>query len=239
MRNVIVTGSTRGIGFAIACAFAEEGAHVVINGKTEKNLIKASEYFSNMNYSFTPVLADVSSYEESKKLFNTCSHIDVLINNAGISHWGLFNDMQPDQWDLLINTNIKSVFNCTHHAISMMLQKQRGHIINISSIWGNSGASCEAVYSATKGAVNSFTKAIAKELGGSGGIYANAISCGVIETDMNQWLNEEESDDLKNRISLFRFGKTSEVAKVALFLGSENASYINGQIINVDGCFVN
>ena len=172
-------------------------------------------------------------------MFNTITtiygNIDILINNAGVSYLGLFTDMKPQHWDKLIDINLKSVLNCTHLAVPKMVNQKSGIIINISSIWGERGASCEAVYSATKGAVNSFTKAMAKELGLSG-IRVNAIACGVIDTKMNQCFTDDEKEVLTEEIALNRFGKTEEIAKLAVFLASDDSSFISGQIITSDGC---
>ena len=157
-----------------------------------------------------------------------------MVNNAGISHMGLFTDTTPELWDKMINVNIRSVLNCTHLAVPKMVSKKEGVILNISSIWGNRGASCEALYSATKGAVNAFTKAMAKELGPSG-IRVNAIAPGVIDTKMNAWLSPEEKEILTDDISLMRFGTVEEVANFAVFLAGDEASFLNGQIITLDG----
>ena len=170
-------------------------------------------------------------------IYSIYGNIDILINNAGISHLGLFTDMTPDDWNRLIDVNFKSVLNCTHLALPKMISRKSGNIINISSIWGERGASCEAVYSATKGAINAFTKAMAKELGPSE-IRVNAISCGVIETKMNSCFTEEERAVLTDEISLMRFGKPEEIAKIALFLARDDSSFITGQIITADGCMI-
>lgn len=142
--------------------------------------------------------------------------------------------MEPSQWQNVINNNLNTVLNCTHSVLQYMVSNHSGTIINISSMWGQLGASCEAVYSATKGAINSFTKALGKELAISG-IKVNAISCGAIDTEMNNFLSEEEREDLENEIPAGRFGTTEEVAKLALYLASDDSNYINGQILSIDG----
>ena len=177
---------------------------------------------------------DVSDYDECKKAFEKIGDIDILINNAGVSYLGLFTDMAPDEWKRVIDVNLISVMNCTHLALPSMIRKKSGVIINISSMWGERGASCEAVYSAAKGGINAFTKAIAKEAGPSG-IRVNAVACGVIETKMNEWISREERQVLMDEISLERFGLPEEIAETVLFLASDSASYINGQIITADG----
>lgn len=234
MKTAVITGSSRGIGKAIAEEFAKNGYHVILNAsKSVDELNEAYEEFLSKGYSCEAVLADVSEYEECKKLFIKAP--DVLVNNAGISHIGLFTDMTPESWKHLIDVNLMSAFNCSHIALKTMIKNHCGNIINISSIWGERGASCEVVYSASKGGINSFTKALAKEVGLSG-IRVNAISCGVIDTKMNACFDEEEKAALCDEISLARFGKAEEIAKLAYFLAEDDKSgYINGQIITADG----
>lgn len=234
MKTAVITGSSRGIGKAIAEEFAKNGYHVILNAsKSADELNEAYEEFLSKGYSCEAVLADVSEYEECKKLFIKAP--DVLVNNAGISHIGLFTDMTPESWKHLIDVNLMSAFNCSHIALKTMIRNHCGNIINISSIWGERGASCEVVYSASKGGINSFTKALAKEVGLSG-IRVNAISCGVIDTKMNACFDEEEKAALCDEISLARFGKAEEIAKLAYFLAEDDKSgYINGQIITADG----
>lgn len=234
MKTAVITGSSRGVGKAIAEEFAKNGYHVILNAsKSVDELNEAYEEFLSKGYSCEAVLADVSDYEECKKLFIKAP--DVLVNNAGISHIGLFTDMTPESWKHLIDVNLMSAFNCSHIALKTMIKNHCGNIINISSIWGERGASCEVVYSASKGGINSFTKALAKEVGLSG-IRVNAISCGVIDTKMNACFDEEEKAALCDEISLARFGKAEEIAKLAYFLAEDDKSgYINGQIITADG----
>lgn len=234
MKTAVITGSSRGIGKAIAEEFAKNEYHVILNAsKSADELNDAYEEFLSKGYSCEAVLADVSDYEECKKLFIKAP--DVLVNNAGISHIGLFTDMTPESWKHLIDVNLMSAFNCSHIALKTMIKNHCGNIINISSIWGERGASCEVVYSASKGGINSFTKALAKEVGLSG-IRVNAISCGVIDTKMNACFDEEEKAALCDEISLARFGKAEEIAKLAYFLAEDDKSgYINGQIITADG----
>ena len=234
MKTAVITGSSRGIGKAIAEEFAKNGYHVILNAsKSADELNEAYEEFLSKGYSCEAVLADVSDYEECKKLFIKTP--DVLVNNAGISHIGLFTDMTPESFKHLIDVNLMSAFNCSHIALKTMIKNHCGNIINISSIWGERGASCEVVYSASKGGINSFTKALAKEVGLSG-IRVNAISCGVIDTKMNACFEDEEKAALCDEISLARFGKAEEIAKLAYFLAEDDKSgYINGEIITADG----
>lgn len=240
MKNKVafITGSAKGIGKGIAYEFAKNGYKVVINCKN--SLEKMNETAEELKQ-YTEVMAvqaDLSDYETAKKVIDDIvlkfGHIDVLVNNAGISYIGLFNTMKPDEWHNIMNNNLNTVFNCTHCALQYMVSEHRGTIINISSMWGQLGGSCEAVYSASKGGINSFTKALGKELALSG-IKVNAISCGAIDTEMNSFLSEQERLDLENEIPAGRFGTVEEVGKLALFLASENSNYINGQIISIDG----
>lgn len=238
-KTVFVTGSSRGIGKAIAALFAVEGYNVAIMCKTSrKELEETEKELKVYNPNIMSFMGDLGDYNTAK---STVEHIerkfgciDVLVNNAGISYVGLFNTMRPDQWKRVIDTNLNSVLNCTHCVIQNMIKVHRGNIINISSMWGELGASCEAVYSATKGAVNSFTKAMAKELAPSN-IRVNAISCGVIDTSMNSFLTPAEKMALKEEIPLGRFGRADEVAKLALYLAESDSAYITGQIISIDG----
>ena len=238
-KNVLVTGSSRGIGKAIAFAFGQAGYRVILNApKSMEELEAAYQEFKQAGISCHPILADVSRYEECIRLFQEAEavfgEIDVLVNNAGISHIGLFSDMIPMQWQHIIEVNLYSVFHCTHIALPSMVRKHQGTILNISSMWGEVGASCEAVYAASKGGINSFTKSMAKELGPSQ-IRVNAISCGVIDTAMNASLSPEEKQALQDNISLMRFGKATDVANLAVFLADPKANYITGQIITIDG----
>ena len=221
MKTAVITGSSRGIGKSIAEEFAQNGYHIVINAaKSKEELEETYNEFIQKGYSCSAVIADVSDYSECSKLFSY--GVDVLINNAGVSYVGLFNEMSPQDWRRILDINLNSVFNCTHYAVKEMPKYHKG-------------ASCEAVYSASKGGINAFTKAMAKEVGLSG-IRVNAISCGCIDTKMNSCFNDEEKADLCEEISLARFGNPEEVAKLALFLSDEGSSgYINGQIITIDG----
>ena len=156
-----------------------------------------------------------------------------MVNNAGVSHIGLLSDLSLDEWNLLIQTNLTSVFCCCKHAVPNMVRNQYGRIINISSVWGIAGASCEVAYSASKGGVNAFTKALAKELAPSN-ISVNAIACGVVDTRMNQHFSTEEQQKLAEEIPAGRFGTPKETAQLAAFLASAPA-YLTGQIISLDG----
>lgn len=236
---VLVTGSSRGIGKEIARKFGENGCRVVINGgKNKEDLLNTKNEFIDENINVFDIFADVSNYEECKKMVEDISNkwgdIDILIHNAGVSHIGLFTDMSEAEYRRMMDINIFSAFHLTHLVTPQMVRNKSGSIIFISSIWGNDGASCEAVYSASKGAMNSFSKAMSKELGASN-IRVNTISCGAINTEMNNDLTDDEKYEFAEDISLMRFGEPQEVAELALFLGSDKSSYITGQIITIDG----
>lgn len=238
-KTVFITGSSRGIGKAIAEKFAKEQYNVVLNCKS--SIDEMNKIINNLKI-ITPniigIQADVGNYQDAEKAFNKIysvfDSIDVLVNNAGISYIGTFNTMSPNQWDEIINTNLKSAINCSHLALQYMIKNHNGNIINISSMWGVCGASCEVIYSATKGGLNTFTKALAKEVAPSG-IRVNALSCGVIDTGMNSFLDNEEKQNLTDEIPLCRFGSPKEVADTVYYLAGENSSYITGQILGVDG----
>ena len=237
----IITGSSRGIGRAIAIEFAKEGASIVINySKDEKGAEKTLEIVKQIGVSAIIVKSDVSSYQEGKELINkTIFHfgkLDILVNNAAISTVGIFLDSDKESIDAMINTNLTGPVYLTKHALKYLLEST-GKVINISSMWGEVGASCEVLYSASKGGINLFTKALAKEVAPSG-IRVNAIAPGVIDTTMNSFLSEDERIELEEEIPLGRFGRAEEIAKTAVFLASDDSSYITGQVIRVDGSII-
>ncbi|SHH60606.1 elongation factor P 5-aminopentanone reductase [Clostridium grantii] len=238
----LITGGSRGIGAEIAKEFSKEGAFVVINYiSNDRAAEETIEEIKAVGGYVIGIKADASDFNEAKNLVDSTidkfGKLDILVNNAGISKVGLFIDMKEKHWDEMLNINLKSVFNLSNHVTKHMLANNGGAIINISSMWGGVGASCEVIYSASKGGIDAFTKALGKELAPNN-IRVNAIAPGVIETDMNKWMNENEIDDLSNEIPMMRFGKPKEVAKLAVFLASEDSSYITAQVINVDGGMV-
>lgn len=235
---VLVTGASRGIGKAIAVKFAKKGYHVIINcAHREQELLQAKKEIESYQVSCTAFLGDVGDLAACEQLFaqirKQYGTLDVLVNNAGISYIGLLQDMTSADWERIIHTNLTSVFNCCKLAIPMMLQAGQGKIVNISSVWGNVGASCEVAYSATKGGINAFTKALAKELAPSN-IQVNAVACGAIDTEMNRWLEEDELISLVDEIPTGRLGRAEEVADLVYHLGYKNA-YLTGQVIGLDG----
>ncbi|NLK27741.1 MAG: SDR family oxidoreductase [Clostridiales bacterium] len=237
-KTVLVTGSSRGIGKAIALRFAKEGYNIVINcSKNIDQLQQTKSEIEAYQASCLAYLGDVGMYELVKDMFGQIrerfGRVDVLINNAGIASIGLFTDLKPEDWNRIITTNLTSVYNCCSMAVPDMIHKQKGKIINISSVWGNVGASCEVAYSASKGGINAFTKALAKELAPSN-IQVNAIACGVIDTEMNGLLEGEDLQQLIEEIPANRLGKAEEVADLAYQLSQKN-EYLTGQIITLDG----
>lgn len=241
-RVAVVTGASKGIGAGIALELAKRGANVVINYKSDRE--GAAEVLGSIRDAggiAGIAYADISKYEDAAGLISyaveTFGRIDILVNNAGISKTGLFIDMTEEDFDDVMDVNLKGVYNCCHNALKFMLPQKSGSIVNISSIWGEAGASCEVLYSAAKGGVNSFTKALSKELAPSG-IRVNAVSPGVIETRMNSFLSEDEREVLECEIPMGYFGKCSQVAKVVAFLCLDDSSYVTGQVIKVDGGFI-
>lgn len=235
----VITGASRGIGRSIAVNLARCGALVAINYiENEKEAYKTLDMVRNEGSNGIVIQGDVSLYDSSKKIIkntlNRMGKIDILINNAGISKVGLFIDMKENDWDKIIDINFKGVLNCTHCVLEHMISRKSGSIVNISSMWGKVGASCESIYSASKGAVNLFTKSMAKEMGPSN-IRINAVAPGVIDTEMNSWLQEEERKELMEDIPIGRIGKSDDIGKIVCFLAGDSSQYITGQIITVDG----
>lgn len=237
-KTVLVTGASRGIGKAIAIKFAKKGYDVVINCvRNEERLLQTKKEIETYQAACLAYLGDMGDMSQCEQLFQKARKqfgtIDVLINNAGISYIGLLQDMTSEDWNRVIHTNLTSVFNCSKLAIPGMVSQKYGKIINISSVWGNTGASCEVAYSATKGGINAFTKALAKELAPNN-IQVNAVACGAIDTEMNQFLDEDELIALVDEIPTGRLGNAEEVADLVYHLGYKG-TYLTGQIIGLDG----
>ena len=240
-QTVLVTGSSRGIGKAIAIKFAKKGYNVIINcAHNEEALQKTKNEIEGYQVSCHAYLGDIGDYETAKELFRQIKklygNVDVLVNNAGISFIGLFTDMSPEDWNRVITTNLTSVYNCCSLAIPDMVKNKYGKIINISSVWGKVGASCEAAYSASKGGMNALTKALAKELAPSN-IQVNAVACGAIDTEMNHFLGDEELMNLIEEIPANRLGRAEEVADLVYHLAYKN-EYLTGQVIGLDGGWI-
>ena len=235
MKTLLITGASRGIGEQIARAFSASGYNVIINyNKSEE---KAHQLAKELNaFAFQ---ADVSDFSQAKALvdftISKFGKIDVLINNAGIALPQMtLQDVSEEQFDRIVDVNLKSVFNCCKCAIDNMISNKCGSIINLSSVWGQIGGSCEVVYSMTKAGIIGFTKALAKELAPSN-VRVNAIAPGFIKTDMNAHLSEADVSAFEEEIPLGRIGRPDEIAKAALFLASDEASYITGHVLNVNG----
>lgn len=233
----LITGASRGIGRAIAHAFAKAGYDLYLTClQSEASLTRdCREYARTFGVNAQGFCVDMGNFDAVSALFSQIPDLDVLVNNAGISHIGLLSDMTPEQWHRLMATNLDACFYTCKLAVPIMVRKKQGRIINISSVWGNVGASMEVAYSASKGAVNSLTRALAKELAPSG-IPVNAIACGVIDTDMNRCFSEEERQALIDEIPADRLGQPQEVAALALQL-ADAPSYLTGQILTIDGGF--
>lgn len=238
-KTILITGASRGIGKAIAYRFAQAGYSLIINcSKSAESLMTLkNELQQTFHVQILSSVGNIGDYSYAEELFKEIETkfggVDILVNNAGVSHIGLLSDMTLEEWNHILDVNLSSVFYTSKLAIPYMVSNKSGKIINISSVWGNIGASCEVAYSATKGGMNSFTKALAKELAPSN-IQVNAIACGCIDTEMNQCFSEEERQDLINEIPAGRFGKTEEVAELVYTLASEH-NYLTGQIITLDG----
>lgn len=234
-QTALITGASRGIGKAIACAFAKQGYDLVLTCVSNIEMLQtlASELEAQYKITCRAFQADMGNYEAVAALFEQIPALDVLVNNAGISYVGLLSDMTPEEWHRVMHTNLDACFYTGKYAIPLMLKNHSGHIINISSVWGNVGASMEVAYSASKGGVNSFTKALAKELAPSN-IQVNAIACGIIDTDMNKCFSEEDLQCVIAEIPADRMGTPGEVAALALQL-AQAPSYLTGQIITIDG----
>ena len=243
MRKIaLITGGSRGIGAACVRAFAEDGYAVAF--LYNRSEAKAQSLVQTLRADGRDVSAyrcDLADPDQVKTviadILRTYRRIDTLVNCAGIAHIGLFTDMTEDEWDHLFAVNVRSAFSVTRAVLPGMISAQKGSIVNVSSMWGEVGASCEVAYSATKAALIGMTKALAKEVGPSG-VRVNCVTPGVIDTDMNASLTEDDRAALRDETPLGRIGEAAEVAKTILFLCSEGASFITGQIVGVSGGLV-
>lgn len=238
-KTALITGASRGIGKACAATFAKAGYSLCLCCENSKKKLTAlaaqlqEEYHTEV-LTFTGDVGDFSFVQKMvTQALDAFGHFDVLINNAGISYIGLLTDMDITDWNRIVSVNLTSVFSTCRLVVPSMVSAKSGRIINISSVWGNAGASCEAAYSACKGGINAFTKALGKELAPSN-ICVNAIACGMIDTDMNRCFTEEERAALVEEIPAGRMGFASEVAELALSLAT-GVSYLTGQVIPLDG----
>lgn len=240
-KNVLITGASRGIGKACAHVFARDNYRLFLNCRSSiEELEKICQEISASGIPCFPVPGDIGSPDEVRSIFQKieqhCGGIDILINNAGIAHIGLLSDMSDEEWDRIIQTNLSAVFYTSRAAIPHMVSQKSGKIINISSMWGRCGASCEAAYSASKAGVHGLTMALAKELAPSN-VQVNALACGVIDTEMNSQLSEKERKALMDEIPACRFATPEETAMMVYDLANA-PEYLTGQIIGFDGGFI-
>ncbi len=231
--KILVTGASRGIGYATARAFAERGDTVFATYKSTADTLPALAK-ENLAGEVIPVYCDVSDEKSVKTLFSEVGDVDILVNNAGIAQFSILSDITGDDWDRMLDTNLKSAFICSREASRGMIRRGFGRIINISSVWGIVGASCETHYSASKAGLIGFTRALAKELGPSG-ITVNCVSPGVIDTDMNARLSEEDLNALCEETPLGKIGKPEDVAQAVLFFA--DAAFVTGENLAVTGGF--
>jgi len=231
MRTVVITGGSRGIGAAAVREFSARGDRVFFLYEKSHDAAKAVEAETGA----TAICCDVADGEAVKAAFSRIPDVDVLICNAGIMHFGLMSMMEENAWDRLFAVNVKGIYHCVNAAMPFFLKKQRGCIITVSSMWGQVGASCEAAYSATKGAVIALTKALAKELGPSG-IRVNCVAPGVIQTDMCAQVEPEILEEMASETPVGRNGRPEDVAKAFAYLA--DANFVTGDVLSVSGGYV-
>lgn len=234
-KTAMVTGASRGIGKAVARELAGKGYDLFLTCHKNEEMISDVKHELEQEFGISCRTYCFSIYNEERlaEMFEDISYLDVLVNNAGISYVGLLADMTLESWQEVINTNLSACFLTCKYAIPEMIRRKKGKIINISSVWGNVGAAMEVAYSASKGGVNAFTRALARELAPSN-IQVNAIACGVIDTDMNRCFSKEDMAELVNEIPADRIGRPEEVAALAGMLCGGN-EYLTGQVITLDG----
>lgn len=240
--SVLVTGGSRGIGAAIAERFAAVGMKVVIHYmQSHEEANEVARRCMKDASSIMTVTADLRSKEQILRMREKMDHHgfkpDILVNNAGVSHYGLLTDVSEEEWDDVMAVNVKGTFLCTQAFLPHMISQRYGRIINVSSVWGLSGASCEVLYSATKGAVNAFTKALAKEVALSG-VTVNGVAPGAVNTAMLEHLDSDELAELAEEIPAGRLAKPDEISSLVYFLALPESGYINGQIISPNGGWV-
>lgn len=243
MKTAVVTGASRGIGAACAVALAKSGYNVILGYKVNKERAESLQevLISGYGIAAIAVQADVSVSSEAQALIDTAyrnfGRVDVLVNNAGIAGYKLFTDITDEDWDEMIGTNLTGVFNCSRAAVKYMVNQKSGSIVNISSMWGQVGASCEVHYSAAKAGVIGLTQALAKELAPSG-IRVNCVCPGVIKTDMLNDIDDDTIASLMEETPLGRLGTPKDIADSVAFLCSDRAEFITGQILGVNGGFI-
>lgn len=238
MKTAVITGASRGIGKAISYALAKQGYNLYLVCHKNIKFLETMKAELEASYPISVNIyqGDVGEADFAEEVFKNIDSLDILINNAGISYVGLLTDMTNEEWKNTMSVNLDSVFYFSKAACKTMLKEKRGKIINISSVWGLQGASMEVAYSASKGAVNAFTKALAKEMAPSN-IQINAIACGLIDTDMNSHLSKDEINDIVEDIPADRIGKAEDVAETVISLISAS-NYLTGQVITLDGGWI-
>lgn len=238
MKRVLITGASRGIGKAIAAAFAKEGCHLYLVCKNNLASMQAfaQELACTCHIQANCYSVDLGDQDALEAFLNTLPEMDVIINNAGISVVSLLTDMSLSDWNRILQVNLTGCFQICRALLPAMIRRRQGHIINISSVWGQAGASMEVAYSATKGGLNSFTRALAKEVAPSR-VQVNAIACGLIDTDMNACFSKEDLEDVISEIPADRIGRPEEVAALCVQL-VHAPGYLTGQIIALDGGWI-
>lgn len=242
MKTAVVTGASGAIGSEISKVLASNGYHVVMSYNNSKNdALNALKEIEGNGFSAQIFKCDVKNEKETNNLMtfaaDSFGRIDVLVNNAGVSLQKLFQDVTTDEYDKIFDTNVGGVFNCCKSVAKYMINKKSGSIVNISSMWGICGASCEAHYSASKAAVIGLTKSLAKELGPSG-IRVNCVAPGMIDTKMNAHLPADVFEEIKNETPLGRIGNSIDIANAVLFFAKDESSFVTGQTLCVDGGFI-
>ena len=244
MKTAVITGASGGIGSAAALAFAQDGYNIALqyNKNRDRAFALAEKIEKAFNVSALPVQADVSSSQAVGRMFDEIEKFfgraDVLVNNAGIAQQRLFTDITDEEWKKMLGTNLDGVFYCSREVLKrFMIKTHSGVILNISSMWGQVGASCEVHYSAAKAGVIGLTKALAKEVGLSG-IRVNCIAPGVVMTDMMKSFDEQTINELREETPLNTLGTPEDIAQAAVFLCSDKAKFITGQVLGINGGFV-
>lgn len=240
--TVLVTGASRGIGAQIALRFASVGMNIVIHyNNSHEAANEVARQCMAMGAKVLTVAADLRDKQQITKMKEKLeSHgliPDILVNNAGIAHYGLLSDVQESEWDNMMDVNLKSIFLCTQMFMPYMITQRYGRIINVSSIWGMTGSSCEVIYSTAKGGVNAFTKALAKELAPSG-VTVNAVAPGAVKTEMMANFNDDELRHIEEDIPVGRLAMPEEIASLVYFLALPESGYITGQVISPNGGWV-